>query len=142
MFVRVLLAFPLPILLGNGVREVLKDARVQPSTQAGWQAAVSLIGIVLGIWLGFVLARRYERRALAAGPRIGTRAWEADQTAQLIERAIADRRRELASATGERRARLEVELAALEPQLAEQRRIAASGDASPGRGRIGFDLPA
>jgi hypothetical protein len=128
---RVILAFPLPLMLGNGVREVTRSA--------GAQAAVTVVAMVLGVWLGFVIARRRDVRRLAAGPRFGTRAWEAAQTAQLLEDVLEDRRRQLARATGDARARLEAELAHLGAQLEEQRRVAASGDPSPATGRIGFE---
>jgi hypothetical protein len=137
VFLRIFLGFLLPVLLANGLAELLRGTKFRQ----GAPVAVLLIGIPLGIWLGFVIARRHDRRRFAAGPRFGTRAWEADQTAQLIAQVMADRRVALARATGDAKARLEAELAHLAPQLEEQRRIAASGDPSPARGRIAFDLP-
>jgi hypothetical protein len=133
---RIALGFVLPLGLANGARELLHGTKFE----AGAQIGVLLVGIPLGVWLGFVIARRHELRHLLRGPRIGTRAWEADQTVQLIERMMQGRRAAQARSTSaDECARLDAELAHLGRHLEVQRRIAASGDPSPGKGVIAVE---
>jgi hypothetical protein len=78
-------------------------------------------------------------RLTPAAPGPGTRAWEAEHTARLLDGVIADRMKAKSLATGDdERAKLGREIAFLEQQRAEQIAIASSGDRSPGTGSIGF----
>lgn len=73
------------------------------------------------------------------GPRAGSRAWEAQMTADLLERVIADRRAEQRTTQDDaRRDYLGREIAFLTAQLDENLAIWHSGDPSPGRGAIGY----
>lgn len=101
-------------------------------------ATDSILYGTLGLVGAFVVIVAFALRMAPASTKVGTRAWEAGMNANLLVDVIASRRAGLATATESERGKFEREIAFLEAQLAEQRAIAASNDASPGVGHVGF----
>lgn len=121
---RVLLMFGLPIAAGIGI---------------GMATHSVLFGILGGIG-GFVGIVAIMMKMTPAGPGVGSRAWEAKLTAELLVRVIDQRTSEkLQAPNDEKRGRLEREIAFLNQQLVENTMIAQSGDPSPGKGYVGFE---
>lgn len=98
-----------------------------------------LFGILGGIG-AFVVMIVVAIKMTPPGPGIGSRAWEAKLTAELLVRVIDQRTTEKLQTHAElKRDRLEREIAFLNKQLVENTRIAQSGDPSPGKGYVGFE---
>ena len=121
---RIALVLGGPILVGVGVQ----------------MAVHSVLLTVLAVIVAFVAIVWVASGSAPAAMRPGTRAWEAKMTADLLERVIAQRHVEKQQTQDPaKRARLDRELAHLTTQLADNTVIWQSGDASPGRGYVGFD---
>jgi hypothetical protein len=121
---RVLLIFGLPIGAAVGV----------------YLGTHSILFTVLGFLAGFIAIVMIASRNAPAGTRPGTRAWEAKMNVDLLERVIAQRHVEKQQTQDPaKRARFDREIAHLTTQLADNTVIWQSGDASPGKGYVGFD---
>lgn len=99
-----------------------------------------ILYVVVAVVVGLVALVVLAARNAPAGMRPGMRAWEAKMNVDLLERVIAQRHvaKQQAQDT-ETRARLDREIAHLTTQLADNTVIWQSGDASPGKGYVGFD---
>jgi hypothetical protein len=121
---RILFLFGAPLAAGIGV------GKATGSTLYGALAGIAVMVVVI-----IVLSKLSPT---PASLKPGTRAWEAKMTAGLLENIIAQRRSEQAAAAGNQRDKLGREIAFLEEQLAENNRVWAAEDASPGKGYVGF----
>ena len=123
---RVFLLFGLPI--GAGIA-------------TGYGTHSILLGIGAGI-VAFIVAIAIAAKLspTPAHMKPGTRAWEARMTADLLDRTIAQRsqQKQQAADAGQRE-HLDREIEFLAKQRADNTAIWQSGDASPGKGYIGFE---
>lgn len=121
---RVLLMFGSPIAAGVGI---------------GYATHSVLFGILGGI-AAFVVMIAIVMKLTPPGAGVGSRAWEARLTAELLVRVIDQRTSEKLQTQDEaKRGRLDREIAFLNSQLVENTMIAQSGDPSPGKGYVGFE---
>ena len=99
-----------------------------------------ILYVVTAVVAGLGALVWFASRNAPAGMRPGTRAWEAKMNVDLLERVIAQRHVEKQQTQdADKRARLDREIAHLTTQLADNTVIWQSGDASPGKGYVGFD---
>ena len=107
----------------------------------GYATHSILFGIVGGV--GAVIAVGVLASKLWPTPahmKMGTRAWEAKLTADLLVRTIEQRRQQKQlAADPAKREYLEREISFLCKQVDTNTAIYLSGDASPGKGHVGFD---